>query len=73
MLSFNLFSNRRQKKRLGISLDSLNGNMNTNNILIANLVASQKKQSMQGKPRMFKGSMINYVNSPSATCGCGKN
>jgi len=72
MLSFNLFSNRKSQKRLGISLDSLNGNVNTNNILVANLMASQKRQTTQSKPKMFNGSMINYVNSPSASCGCGK-
>ena len=71
MFSFSLFSNRQQNKRIGISLESLNGN--TNNILVANLIASQKRQSTQTKPKMFNGSMVNYVNSPSASCGCGKN
>jgi len=73
MHSFNLFSNRKQNKRIGISLDSLNGITNTNNILVANLIASQNRQNTQIKPKMFNGSMVNYVNSPSASCGCGRN
>lgn len=73
MLSFNLFSNRKSKQKIGISLDSLNGSQNLNNILVSNIISSQKKFSNQNKPKMFNGSMVQYVNSPSASCGCGKN
>jgi hypothetical protein len=77
MVQFNLFSNRthfrNRNQQIGISLESLNGIQNFNNIMVSNLISSQNKYSKQNKPIMFRGSMVNYVNSPSASCGCGKN
>jgi hypothetical protein len=63
MFRFNWNNN---KKKVGISFDSFNG---SNNILVKNMISSQKKNNR----RMFNGSMVQYVNSPSASCGCGKN
>ena len=77
MLQFNLFSNRNHfrncNQQIGISLESLNGSHNLNNIMVSKIISSQNKYSNKNKPRMFNGSMVNYVNSPSASCGCGKN
>jgi hypothetical protein len=69
MLAFQLFSNRNRNRRrrgVGVSLEQLNGN--PNNIMASNLIAQQKRYPPQA--RSFKSSMINYVNSPSASCGC---
>jgi hypothetical protein len=67
MRSFQLFSNRNRRRRgFGIPLEQLNGNQN--NIMVSNIIAQQKKYPPQA--RSFKSSMINYVNSPSASCGC---
>ena len=67
MHSFQLFSNRNRKRRnVGVPLEQLNGSQN--NIMISNIIAQQKKYPSQA--RSFKSSMINYVNSPSASCGC---
>lgn len=74
MLSFQLFSNRNRNRRrrgVGVPLEQLNGNTNTNNIMASNIIAQQKRYPPQA--RSFKSSMINYVNSPSASCGCSGN
>ena len=66
MLSFQLFSNRKRSvKRFGVSLKQTN----PNNIMINNIISNQKKNPQF---RSFNRSMVSYVNSPSATCGCGK-
>jgi hypothetical protein len=67
MHSFQLFSNRNRKRRnVGVPLEQLNGNQN--NIMVSNIIAQHKRYPPQ--PRSFKRSMVNYVNSPSASCGC---
>jgi hypothetical protein len=69
MLAFQLFSNRNRNRRrrgVGVPLQQLNGN--SNNIMASNMIAQQKRYPPQA--RSFKSSMINYVNSPSASCGC---
>ena len=67
MLAFQLFSNRNRRRRGGgVPLEQLNGN--PNNIMVSNIIAQQKRYPPQA--RSFKSSMINYVNSPSASCGC---
>ena len=63
MLSFQLFSNRKRNfKRIGEQ-------RNPNNIMVNNIIANQKKYPQF---RSFNRSMVSYVNSPSAGCGCGK-
>jgi hypothetical protein len=70
MHSFQLFSNRNRncanRRGVGVPLEQLNGI--PNNIMVSNIIAQQKKYPPQA--RSFKSSMINYVNSPSASCGC---
>ena len=69
MLAFQFFSNRNRNRRrrgVGVPLQQLNGN--SNNIMASNMIAQQKRYPPQA--RSFKSSMINYVNSPSASCGC---
>ena len=63
MLSFQLFSNRKRSvKRFGVPI-------NPNNIMVNNIISNQKNNSQF---RSFNRSMISYVNSPSASCGCGR-
>jgi hypothetical protein len=68
MHSFQLFSNRNRRRRrsVGVPLEQLNGSQNS--IMVSNIMAQQKRYPQQ--PRSFKSSMINYVNAPSASCGC---
>jgi hypothetical protein len=68
MLAFQFFSNRNRNRRrgVGVPLEQLNGY--PNNIMVSNMIAQQKRYPPQA--RSFKSSMINYVNSPSASCGC---
>jgi hypothetical protein len=69
MHHFQLFSNRKRNHPFG-NLHSLNIN---SNMLVARQMAYQKRQLNHVKPRMFNGSIVNYANTPSATCGCGGN
>ena len=62
MISFQLFRNRQHS---GKQFGKLT---NINNIMVNKIISNQQKYP---RFRSFNQSMVSYVNSPSATCGCG--